>query len=318
MTRVGLILFGVWIVLLATTPIYAENYIIRTATMIAVFSALSFSWNLIGGFTGYPSFATAAFFGVGCYIGAIAQRNGIPMVAAWVLATVAVGAFAAALGAILLRLRGHYFAIGSIAVVEICRLVVSSWGDVTGGGNGLNVPLLRWSPSEVSSFFLLVMLVLMIITFAMNVFIDRSRLGFGLKCIRQNEDAASMVGVNTTLYKVMAFTLSALVCGTVGAVYASWVGYIDPTDSFQIVMTLKVPVMVLLGGAGTVLGPALGAGVFVILEDVVWVNFLNWNRAILGAVIVFLIFFLPGGLLNISYRSITRRTRGRDSAKAPA
>lgn len=318
MTTTKLIIFVLWMVLLASTPFFAENYTVRAAIMIAMYSALAFSWNIIGGFTGYPSFATAAFFGIGSYAGGIAQRHGVPLALAWLLATIVVGAFATAMGAILLRLKGHYFAIGTIAVVEVCRLVISSWRDVTGGGDGLNIPLLRWSPEEVLVFFLAAMLAIMLITFLMNAIIDGHRLGFGLKCIRQNEDAASMVGVNTTLYKVAGFGLSALFCGTVGAVYASWVGYIDPTDSFQIVMTLKVPVMVLLGGAGTLLGPALGAAVFVCLEEVVWVNFLNWNRAILGGLIVFLIFFLPGGLLNVSYRGVTGRLRRRLGAEVAA
>jgi branched-chain amino acid transport system permease protein len=235
-----------------------------------------------------------------------------------VLATIFVAAFAAVLGAIVLRLKGHYFAIGSIAVVELCRLVISSWRDVTGGGDGLNIPILRWAPNEVATFFLLVMIALMLITFVMNVLVDRHRLGFGLRCIRQNEDAANMVGVKTTLYKVIAFTLSALFCGTAGAIYASWVGYIDQTDSFSILITVKVPVMVLLGGAGTVLGPALGAAAFVVMEELFWANFLNWNRAILGGIIVFLIFFLPGGLLNISYKRTMRRLTGRDRAEAAA
>src|SRR5690606_2124696 len=107
MARLGYLVFAVWILVLATTPFYAENYLVRIAIIIAMFSTLAFSWNVIGGFTGYPSFATAAFFGLGCYIGAIAQRAGAPMFAAWVLATVLVAVFAAVLGYILLRLKGH-------------------------------------------------------------------------------------------------------------------------------------------------------------------------------------------------------------------
>ena len=83
--------------------------------------------------------------------------------------------------------------------------------------------------------------------------------------------------------RLIAFTLSALFCGTVGAAYASWTGYIDPTDSFSILMTIKVPVMCLLGGAGTVLGPVVGTAAFMLLEEVLWANFLDYNRAILGA-----------------------------------
>ena len=144
-------------------------------------------------------------------------------------------------------------------------------------------------------------------SFLITVYVDRSRLGFGLRCIQQNEDAANMAGVNVTLYKVIAYTLSALACGTVGAAYASWTGYIDPTDSFSIIMTIKVPVMCLLGGPGTVLGPVIGTAALTLLEEVFWANFLDYNRAILGVVIVILIFFLPGGLLALSYRDVAAR-----------
>jgi branched-chain amino acid transport system permease protein len=301
------VIFAAWVIVLASTPLWASNYIVRLAIMIAMFTALTLSWNFIGGFTGYPSFSTAAFFGLGCYAGALSQRAGVPMVLAWGIATLVVGAFAAALGAILLRLRGHYFAIGSIGIVEVVRLLISSWDSVTGGGDGLNLPLMSGGPSEVARIFLLVMTLIMVTVFLVTIVVDRSRLGFGLRCIQQNEDAANMVGINTTWYKVIAYTLSALFCGTVGAAYASWTGYIDPTDSFSIIMSIKVPVMCLLGGPGTALGPVMGTAVFTLLEEVFWANFLDYNRAILGAVIVVLIFFLPGGLLALSYRNIAGR-----------
>lgn len=287
---------------LATAPLYGDNYVVRTAAIVAMYGALATSWNFIGGFTGYPSFSTAAFFGLGAYVGALCQRSGIPMVVAWAIAAVTVAAFAGLLGGILLRLRGHYFAIGSIAVVELCRLIVSSWSSLTGGGDGLNLPLLQGTPEELMRFFLMVMLVILAGSLAATILVDRSRLGFGLRCIHQNEDAAAMVGINTTAYKVAAYTLSAVFCAAAGAAYASWTGYIDPTDSFQIVMTVKVVVMAMLGGAGTVLGPTLGAAAFILLEEVFWANFIDWNRAILGVVIVVLIFFLPGGLLSLRRR----------------
>jgi len=123
-----------------------------------------------------------------------------------------------------------------------------------------------------------------------------SALGFAIK---QNEDAADMVGIDVTSYKTAAFALSAMFCGTIGAIYASWVAYIDPSDAFSTLLSLKVPVMTLLGGPGTVLGPVVGAWIFVILEEIIWAQFLELNRAILGVVIVLLIFALPGGLLRL-------------------
>ena len=311
-------LFSAWVLALASTPLWAENYIVRMAITLAMYTALALSWNFIGGFTGYPSFSTAAFFGLGCYAGALSQRAGVPVVLAWTFATLFVGLFAAALGAIILRLRGHYFAIGSFGVVEVVRLVTSSWGSLTGGGDGLNVPLVSGGPNVVAQTFLGVMIAIMLLVFAITIVVDRNRLGFGLRCIQQNEDAADMVGVNTTLYKVIAYTLSAMFCGTVGAAYASWTGYIDPVDSFSILMTVKVPVMCLLGGAGTIFGPVVGTAAFLLLEEYVWAKFLEYNRAILGAVIVVLIFFLPGGLLRIRYRDLLARVTGRPAQSGAA
>jgi branched-chain amino acid transport system permease protein len=202
--------------------------------------------------------------------------------------------------------------------VEVIRLIISSWGSLTGGGDGLNVPFLTGGPDVVARTFLIAMVAIMLIVFAVTLAVDRSRLGFGLRCIDQNEDAAGMVGVNTTIYKIAAFTLSALFCGTVGAAYASWTGYIDPTESFSILMSIKVVVMCLLGGAGTVFGPIVGAAAYSLLEEFFWANFLDYNRAILGAVIVILIFFLPGGLLQLRSRGLLARLRASSQSKAPA
>ena len=287
-----LVIMAVWVLILATVPTALGNYEMRIAISIAMFTALALSWNFIGGYTGYPSFSTAAFYGIGCYVGALAQRNGVPAAAAWRAAAVVVGGISWAIGSVVLRLKGHYFAIGSIALVDVSRLVVSSWGSLTGGGDGLNVPLLDGRPPEVSGLVLKVMLFIMVCAFIANVIVDRTRLGFGLRCIEQNEDAADMVGINATRYKTAAYVLSAV-----------------------------FPAAVLLGGAGTLLGPVVGAVAFILLEEVFWANFLEWNRAIMGAIIVLLIFFLPGGLLKLDYRGIIagvqRRLRPARAAVQP-
>lgn len=296
-----LIAFIAGTLLLAATPFIAGNYVVKLATFMCMYAAMALSWNFIGGFANYPSFATAGFFGLGAYAGALVQNLGLPLVLAWIFAMAFVGLFAAALGFAILRMRGHYFAIGSISTVEILRLVASSWSSLTKGGEGLNVAILAGGPDYIGRLFLYTMMAMMVLAYAATVLVDRSRLGFGLRCIGQNEDAADMVGVNVTQTKIAGFVLSSLFCGGIGAVYASWVAYIDPTDAFSILLTLKVPVMVLLGGPGTVLGPVLGAWAFVVTEEMIWAYYLEYNRAILGIVIVFLIFFLPGGLLKLRW-----------------
>ena len=295
------ILFAIWVLLLALTPWIANNYIVKTSTFLAMYAAIAMSWNFIGGYAGYPSFATAAFVGLGAYSGAILQNSGIPMVAAWGLAAIIVMVFAVGIGQIVLKMKGHYFAIGSIALVEVLSHTASSWSGLTGGGEGLNVKILEGGPDFAGMVFLYTMIAIMLLAFLTTVIVDRHRLGFGLRCIKQNEDAANMLGVNVMRYKVIAFVLSSVFCGLVGAAYASWVSYISPIDSFSIILTLKAAIMVLLGGPGTIFGPIIGSAVFVIFEETIWSQFLDLNQGILGVVIVFLIFFLPNGLLKIKW-----------------
>jgi branched-chain amino acid transport system permease protein len=164
------------------------------------------------------------------------------------------------------------------------------------------VRFLPGGPDFIARFFLYAMLAILVAALATTIAVDRGRLGFGLRCIAQNEDAAEMVGVPSTRYKIAAFVLSGVFCGAAGAAYASWVGYIAPADAFSILLTVKVPVMVLLGGAGSVLGPLIGSAALVLLEETVWARFLDYHQAILGAIIVALIFFLPGGLLGLRLR----------------
>jgi len=299
MKRLPYLLFALWFAALAAAPFLASNYIVKVATFLAMYAALALSWNFIGGYTGYPSFSTAAFFGLGAYAGALLQNAGLWVGLAWLGGALVVTVFAALLGFAILRMKGHYFAIASIALVEVLMLTASLWSSLTGGGEGLNVKIMQGGPDYIGRVFLYTMLGIMLAAFIATVLVDRGRLGFGLRCIQQNEDAADMVGVDVRRYKTIAFALSAVFCGAVGAAYASWVAYISPSDSFSILLTLKVPVMVLLGGPGTVFGPVIGSAAFVLMEETIWAKFLDYHQAILGLVIVLLIFFLPGGLLKL-------------------
>jgi len=286
--------------LVALVPLAGEMYWLRLGTIMLMYSILAMSWNFIGGMAGYPSFASAAFFGLGAYAGAVSQKLAMPMVLAWGIAGLASLLFAALLGLALLRLRGHYFAIASLVVAEVLRELVNSATDLTGGGMGLNLPVPRMASVQAQAvFFYYAMLILAAVTLAAMILTTHSKLGFGLRCIKQNESAADMLGVNTTFYKVSGFMLSGVFVGFAGAIYASWVHYIEPPDVFDVLYSIKPVVMVLLGGLGSVFGPLLGAGLYLSLEELVWRRFLEVHTGVLGLLIVLLVVFLPRGLIAL-------------------
>jgi branched-chain amino acid transport system permease protein len=294
-------------IVLASLPLTGNNYLLRLATTICMYAVMAQSWNFIGGLAGYPSFATAAFFGLGAYASAILQNHGTPLPLAWGCAGIAALAFAAFLGGAILHLRGHYFAIASLIVAEMLREIVNTLPNFTGGGKGLNLPMLPISVAAQAQFFFYAMLALALLCTASAIVIHRSKLGFGLRCIQQNEDAASMLGVNTYAYKTAAFSLSAVFVGVAGAIYASWVNYIEPPDVFDVLLAIKPMVMVLLGGLGTLFGPALGAVILLAFEELVWRNFLTIHAAALGFIIVVLVLFLPNGILSLVRARLSRR-----------
>jgi len=286
---------------LAALMLTGNNYFLRLGTFFAMYATLALSWNFIGGLAGYPSFATAAFFGLGCYASAILQSKGLPMVPAWGVAGLAAIAFAALIGLAILHLKGHYFAIASLAIAEVLRELVNTQGHLTGGGMGLNLPILKLGVEQQARVFFVAMLLLATVTAAVSIIVHGSKLGFGLRCIQQNEDAAVMLGLDARAHKTAAFALSAVFTGVAGAIYGNWVHYIEPSDVFDVLLAVKPLVMVLLGGLGTLFGPVIGAAVFLLLEEVVWRSFLTVHAAVLGALIVLLVLFLPRGLAAIRF-----------------
>jgi branched-chain amino acid transport system permease protein len=288
------------IALIASLPLFGGAYALRLGTTACMYAILALSWNVVGGFAGYPSFATAAFFGFGAYATGVLLNDGLPLWVAVTLAGLAAFAGAGALGAVLLRLRGHYFAIASLSLAEVLRELVNNATGLTGGGMGLNIPLAAGSGILADAiFFFYAMWALMLVTALTVMVIAGSKIGFGLACIRQNETASGMVGLNTTLYKSIAFALSACFVAAAGGIYAAWVHYIDPSDVFDILYSVKPIVMTLIGGLGSPLGALCGAFVYLGLEEVVWRNYIQIHTGVLGLLIVMLLLFLPHGLVSL-------------------
>jgi branched-chain amino acid transport system permease protein len=311
MTRTNIALL-VLIACVAALPLFGDAYALRLGTMACMYAIFALSWNIVGGFAGYPSFATAAFFGLGAYTTGILMNKGVPLTLSLLGSLVLCLVLAAALGAVLLRLRGHYFAIASLSLVEVFRELVNNATDLTGGGMGLNIPLVSGSSVlSDATFFFYAMWGLLLITALVVIAVSMSKLGFGLNCIRQNETASNMVGLNSTLYKAIAFGLSACFVGAAGGLYAAWVHYIDPSDVFDILYSVKPIVMALMGGLGSPLGVVCGAFVYLGLEEVVWRNYIQIHSGVLGVLIILLLLFLPHGLVSLHAGKIWRGLSGR-------
>jgi branched-chain amino acid transport system permease protein len=297
------IILAVILVGLAAAPLTGDTYLMRMATLACMYAVMAASWNLIGGLTGYPSFGTAAFFGLGAYTSGILAALDVALPISVAVAGVVAFLVAAIIGFVLLRLKGHYFAIATLACVELLREIANSATDLTGGGMGLNIP--RNADLGIfaeASLFFFAMWGLLALTAVVCLVVERSKIGFALSCIRQAEGAAEMIGVNSTLYKTLAFALSGVFVAMAGGVYASWVHYIEPGDVFDILLTIKPVVMALIGGVGSTVGAVIGAIVYIAAEEVIWRNYLDFSSGIIGLTVVGLVLFLPHGLGSLHLR----------------
>ena len=273
----------------------------RLLTTVFMFVALAQAWNIIGGYTGYASFGQVAFFGLGAYIVAVLMNNyhfsfwsGLPLaIAGGVL-------FAVLIGVPLLRLRGHYFAIATLGAAEGLREVINNMTSITGGGAGITIPTFgdtAPTPYFGKPGFYLAFLVLAAVAVAVTALLARSRFGYSMVALHEDEDAAGAVGINTTVVKVVAFAISAAIVACAGAFYAFQQIEFYPTDVFDASFTVLMVIMVVIGGSGTVLGPLVGAVGLELLAQFLRINLGTFNQLIFGAIIVLVVVFFPQGVV---------------------
>jgi branched-chain amino acid transport system permease protein len=249
-------------------PLLTDKLWFRLATITAMFVVMATAWNIIGGLTGYAAFGNVAFFGIGAYTtGMLIAKAKWPFLLALPLSPVAAAIFAVLIGVPLLRLRGHYFAVASlgvgVAVGELVQNLDYRGEPIFGGASGLFMPIAAGANRDLYFFYL--MLGAAAMSIAITWAVVRSRFGYGLITIRENEEAAGVIGVNTTAYKVAAFALSAALTGLAGGIFAQWNVFIDQENSFPIAYNVEMILMAILGGTGSVFGPAAGAVVLQLL-----------------------------------------------------
>ncbi len=308
------LLAAVAVIALLLLPFGIENYWLRVWTSVLMYVAVAQGLNIIVGFAGYHSFGNAAFFGIGAYCGAILLAAG------WSLAfslgaSIVVGALLAAiLGWPLLRLRGHYFAIATVALNIALAELVLNLGTLTGGAQGIAMPITEGTPEQLYRQVYLLMLGGAVVSTALVWWLTRSKFGYALRASKDSESGARAMGINTTRVRVIGWMLSAAATAYVGAVWAYWMNFIEVTGAFDIGISLKGYIMMLMGGMGTVLGPVLGAAFFETFATLIWSRFGAVHNLMLGVLVCVVVLFLPRGFAEL----LRGRRRRRPALAAPA
>lgn len=280
-------------------PLFLGNFTLRTATDILIYAILASSWNIIGGYTGYASFGNVVFFGTGAYAAGIAMTVlGLGFFPALLLGGLASGGFGFLVGLPILRLKGHYFAIATLGLAEATKALVQNLA-ITEGNSGMYLPIPDFSVDASYRFFYYTALaVLLLLLFATRAMM-KSKFGYGLIAIREDEDAAAATGVNTALFKSLAFAMNGLFSGLAGAIYAYQQGFIKPEPVFAVTRTVKMIVMAVFGGIGSLLGPTIGAVTIEVIENLLSEQFLILHALFFGAIVILAILFLPKGIIDI-------------------
>src|SRR5205814_5067812 len=271
--------------------------------------AAALAWNWLGGYVGQVSFGHAAMFGLGGFVAAKAEISmGMPMVFAWCFGGVIAGLYALVWGHPTLRLRGPYFSIATIGVGEATRLVCTYWDWFTGGSSGLSLPVHAGLKYQLYWYGI----VLAALALAASYALRRSSLGLALLAIKSDVDAASDVGVSATRLQDLVLFLSGATMGVCGGFYASYFSYIEPGDMFGFDRSISWVLTGVIGGIGTIAGPAMGAVVFVLIRQYLIASYPQLYLGLYGMLLVLVILFEPLGLTGIALREIGRAScRGR-------
>ena len=282
---------------LATVPWWRSAVLVQFGINALILATLAQSWNIIGGYTGYPSFGNSVFYGLGGYGVAIAMvQFQLPFELGLAIGVALAVSFAFLLGLPVLRLRGHYFAIATLGLAEVMTAIVSNL-EIAGRNVGLVLPLLKGD-----TLFFELALALLVLTTLTVAWISRSRFGLGLIAIRENEAAAAVMGVNTTLYKILAFALCSVFAAVAGGIHAYWITYLDPGSAFDITLNVKMIIMAVFGGPGTILGPVLGAFALSAISEILASKITSLASIFFGLVIVAAIVFMPRGFADLVRR----------------
>jgi len=322
MTRNSLILHVTILAAGIAAPLLFPGLVFQFA-MLWIMILFALTWDTMGGQMGYNSLGNILFFGVGMYACAIAQIGMFYDVAEYtaafgaikvdftdqqyymgialglVFAAVAAFVVAAVLSWVLLGLRGPYFAIGTLGAALAAAELTGAW-DYVGGGGGLSMPVFPGEPGARSLFFYSLCMATTIACYFFLRWLYGTRFGLALNAIRDDEDKAEAMGLHTTRYKTMAWSISAFFLGIVGGLFGNMTGFIEPLEVAYPTLTFGIfmVAMTLLGGKGTLWGPIIGATLFHVVKEVTWTYLLGWQWIALGLLIIVNVVYFQQGIMG--------------------
>ncbi len=312
-----LVAAGLVVYPLLVTSTFAQH----TMILIFLYALMAQSWNVVAGLSGQISLGHAMFFGIGAYaVGVLGVKFDITPWVGIVVGMILAALAAVAVGVPTLRLKGHYFAIATLLIGSGVQIIFQRW-DWVGAASGLFLPLKRGSPwldmqfhtSKVPYYYLA--LAAAALAFLIVWKLRRSRLGFRLQALRDDADAAASLGVAVARHKVLAFMISAAMMSVAGSFYTQYVLVLDPERVFSVDISIIVVLMTVLGGSGTLWGPAIGAALLIPLSEYSRIWFGSTGRTvdlmIYGVLIVVICMWRPAGLMSIFAERIRRRVAPR-------
>ena len=316
--RAGLIRGGVFFLLLVLIPVLgAPGWLLTTLIFTVMYAGLSSSWNLVGGYAGYPSLGHVAFFGIGAYwIGLVFTKSvgsGVEPFLLLPVIGIVVGLLSVPIGWIAMRTRADVFAIVTITLLFIAQTLAFNLNGLTGGAQGTSVAP---PPFPVETFdwpFYYAMVAMLAIAMGISLYFRRSKIGLSLATVRADEDKAHGIGVRVTAVKLLAFAVSCGLVAMIGGVWAYYVGFIYPQFAVDPLITIGMVLMAFLGGRGTLWGPVLGAFILVPAQEYFAQTFGASELYLLAyaAVFIVIMLFLPRGILPSVAERLERRRRAR-------
>lgn len=313
--------YAVLTALVAALPLAldSQGYIIRVISMILLFAAAAQAWNLVGGLANQISLGHAAFFGLGAYTSTLLYLHfGLSPWVGMLAGAIVAGLASALLCIPLFKLRGHYFALATLAFAEVLRLIAGSWTSVTGGSVGLTIPfrgtdIAQYQLASAAQHYWVILALLVVCCLVFKWF-STGAMGYRLRAIRENETAAEVSGIDTFGLKLKASVTSAMLTGLCGTVYAQFNYFFDPESIFSVVnISVRIAMIVIIGGMGTLAGPLLGALFLIPLEEVAIVYFSDsaagLSQLIFGVVIIAAVLYEPRGIVATWKRFRTGRVR---------